>query len=105
MVERSKAKELVYDVAIIDSGMGGGTLAYALGRPGMRVVRLERGAFLQRERENWDAEAVFGKGGYRHQEKWLDGLGKEFNPAIHYFVGGSTKVDGAALVRLRKEDF
>ena len=105
MVERSKAKELIYDVAIIGSGMGGGTLAYALGSSGLRVALLERGEFLPKERENWDAAAVFGKGRYKANETWLDGQGKEFHPAMHYFVGGSTKVYGAALMRLRKEDF
>jgi choline dehydrogenase-like flavoprotein len=105
MAERSKAKELVYDVAIIGSGMGGGTLAYALGNSGLRVALLERGEFLPKERENWDAEAVFGKGRYKTNETWLDGQGNEFHPAMHYFVGGSTKVYGAALMRLRKEDF
>ena len=105
MVERFKLKELVYDIAIIGSGMGGGTLAYALGHSGLRVALLERGGFLPRERENWDAGAVFGKGRYKADETWLDGAGNEFHPAMHYFVGGSTKVYGAALMRLRKEDF
>src|SRR6202045_1305115 len=105
MVERFKLKELVYDIAIIGSGMGGGTLAYALGQSGLRVALLERGGFLPRERENWDAGAVFGKGRYKADETWLDGVGNEFHPAMHYFVGGSTKVYGAALMRLRKEDF
>jgi choline dehydrogenase-like flavoprotein len=105
MAERSKARELAYDVVIIGSGMGGGTLAYALGGSGLRVALLERGEFLPRERENWDAEAVFGKSRYKANETWLDGRGNQFHPAMHYFVGGSTKVYGAALMRLRKEDF
>jgi choline dehydrogenase-like flavoprotein len=105
MAERSKANGLEYDVVIIGSGMGGGTLAYALGSSGLRVALLERGEFLPRERENWDAEAVFGKGRYKANETWLDAQGNEFHPAMHYFVGGSTKVYGAALMRLRKADF
>jgi choline dehydrogenase-like flavoprotein len=105
MVVRSKDKTLTYDVVIIGSGMGGGTLAYALRNSGLRIALLERGDFLPKESENWDAEAVFGKGRYKSGEMWLDGLGNEFHPAMHYFVGGSTKVYGAALVRLRKEDF
>lgn len=105
MVERFKLKDLVYDIAIIGSGMGGGTLAYALGQSGLRVALLERGEFLPKERENWDAGEVFGKGRYKAAETWLDGVGNEFHPAMHYFVGGSTKVYGAALMRLRKEDF
>jgi choline dehydrogenase-like flavoprotein len=105
MIARSKDKDLAYDVVIIGSGMGGGTLAYALRNSGLRIALLERGDFLPKERENWDAEAVFGKGRYKSRETWLDGEGNEFHPAMHYFVGGSTKVYGAALVRLRKEDF
>ncbi len=105
MAERSNANGLEYDVVIIGSGMGGGTLAYALGSSGLRVALMERGEFLPRERENWDAEAVFGKGRYKANETWLDGQGNEFHPAMHYFVGGSTKVYGAALMRLRKADF
>ena len=31
--------------------------------------------------------------------------GKAFQPQIHYFVGGATKLYGAALYRLREEDF
>jgi choline dehydrogenase-like flavoprotein len=105
MIARSKDRDLVYDLVIIGSGMGGGTLAYALRNSGLRIALLERGDFLPKERENWDAEAVFGQGRYKSGETWLDSCGKEFSSAMHYFVGGSTKVYGAALVRLRKEDF
>jgi choline dehydrogenase-like flavoprotein len=38
-------------------------------------------------------------------ETWLTSDGKPFQPQVHYFVGGATKVFGAALYRLRKEDF
>ena len=31
--------------------------------------------------------------------------GKPFQPGVHYFVGGATKMYGAALFRLREEDF
>src|ERR1700733_8344778 len=102
MVERFKLKGLVYDIAIIGSGMGGGTLAYALGQSGLRVALLERGGFLPRERENWDAGAGFGKGRYKADETWHDALGNEFLPAGPYFAGGCSKVYGAALMRLRK---
>src|SRR5271165_3785726 len=101
----SDDQALTYDIAIIGSGMGGGTLAYALRDSGLRIAILERGDYLPRERENWDAEAVFRKSRYKTKETWLDRRGRKFQPAMHYFVGGSTKVYGAALVRLRKEDF
>ena len=38
-------------------------------------------------------------------ETWYDDKGKPFQPGIHYYVGGATKVYGAALYRLRREDF
>jgi choline dehydrogenase-like flavoprotein len=94
-----------YDVVIIGTGMGGGTLAYALAGSGLRIGLVERGGFLPREENNWDAEAVFGRGQYKTKERWLDEAGREFSPGIHYYVGGNTKVYGAALLRLRRRDF
>ncbi|MDT8436169.1 MAG: GMC family oxidoreductase, partial [Gemmatimonadota bacterium] len=94
-----------WDVVIIGTGAGGGTLAHALAPTGKRILVLERGTWLPRERENWDAEAVFVHGRYKAQETWLDADGKEFTPGIHYWVGGNTKVYGAALLRFRAEDF
>ena len=38
-------------------------------------------------------------------DTWYDGEGKPFQPQVHYFVGGATKLYGAALYRLRAEDF
>ena len=61
-----------YDVIIVGTGMGGGTLAYALKDAGARIVLLERGDFLPRERENWDVSAVFGKQRYKNAEQWFD---------------------------------
>ncbi len=94
-----------YDVIIIGSGAGGGTLAYRLAPSGKRVLILERGGFLSREKENWDSREVFVKGRYNNAENWLDGNGKEFQPGQHYFVGGNTKFYGAVLLRMRREDF
>ncbi|HKT36883.1 MAG TPA: NAD(P)-binding protein, partial [Ktedonobacterales bacterium] len=94
-----------YDVIIIGTGAGGGTLAYHLAPSGKRILLLERGDFLPRELENWDAEAVFVKNRYISPDTWYDANGKSFQPQIHYVVGGATKMYGAALYRLRKEDF
>src|SRR5215212_1614901 len=94
-----------YDVIIIGTGAGGGTLAYKLARSGKRILLIERGGYLKRERENWDSEAVFIQGRYSPQETWYDHDGKPFRPGNHYFVGGNTKVYGAALYRLRPQDF
>jgi len=46
-----------YDVIIIGSGAGGGTLAYALAPTGKRILILERGDYVRREKENWSSEA------------------------------------------------
>jgi len=94
-----------YDVIIIGSGAGGGTLAYHLAPSGKSILLLERGDWLKREAENWSAEAVFVNNRYISPDTWFDSNGKSFQPQIHYFVGGATKMYGAALYRLRKEDF
>lgn len=94
-----------YDAIIIGSGAGGGTLAHRLAPSGKKILLLERGGWLKREVQNWDAEAVFVDNRYVSEETWLDQAGKPFQPQVHYFVGGATKMYGAALYRLRREDF
>src|SRR6058998_3726815 len=74
-----------YDVAIIGTGAGGGTLAYALAPTGKRILVLE--------------------GKYNTKETWRDRDGNELHPHTNYWVGGNTKFYGAALFRLRREDF
>ncbi len=93
------------DIVIIGTGAGGGTLAHALRDSGARVLILERGDFLPQEPENWSPEAVFLRNRYKTAERWHDAAGGTFAPGVHYFVGGNTKVYGAALPRLRREDF
>jgi choline dehydrogenase-like flavoprotein len=94
-----------YDIIIIGTGAGGGTLAYRLAPSGKRILLLERGGYLRREPENWDSRAVFLENRYKAKEEWYDGNGKPFHPGAHYFVGGNTKVYGAILFRLRERDF
>jgi len=94
-----------YDVIIIGSGAGGGTLAHTLAGSGKSILLLERGDFLAREMDNWDPRPVFVDGKYISTDTWYDGDGKPFQPQVHYFVGGATKLYGAALYRLRPEDF
>jgi choline dehydrogenase-like flavoprotein len=94
-----------YDVIIIGTGAGGGTLAYRLAPSGKRILLLERGDYLPREPENWDSREVFLKGRYKAPEEWYDKAGKPFHPGAHYWVGGNTKVYGAILFRLRERDF
>ena len=94
-----------YDIIIIGTGAGGGTLAYRLASTGKKILVLERGDFLPREKENWDAKEVFQKERYHTQERWYDKDGKAFRPQTGYWVGGNTKVYGAALLRFRERDF
>ena len=94
-----------YDLVIIGSGAGGGTMAHALARSGRRILVLERGDFVPREDENWSPEAVWKDLRYRAGERWTDGRGEAFLPYTHYGVGGNTKFWGSVLYRLRREDF
>ena len=95
-----------YDVIVIGSGAGGGTLAHALAPTGKRILILERGGYLPRELENWSSRAVWGDLRYRNSGKWTDGAtGKLFTPKQHYYVGGNTKFYGAVLFRMRERDF
>ena len=94
-----------YDVIVIGSGAGGGTLVHRLAPSGKRILLLERGDWLPREPQNWLARDVFVDGRYMSPDTWYDDRGKEFQPQVHYFVGGATKLYGAALYRLRAEDF
>ncbi|GJE28694.1 GMC oxidoreductase [Methylobacterium organophilum] len=94
-----------YDVIIIGSGPGGGSAAWRLAKTGKRVLVIERGDYLPRERENWDTDAVFRKGRYQADETWVSSDGARFKPGLHYFVGGNSKVYGGVLFRLRESDF
>jgi choline dehydrogenase-like flavoprotein len=94
-----------YDVIVIGSGAGGGTLTYALAPTGKKVLLLERGGWYPREKENWSSVAVWGDLRYRNAGAWVDQHGKDFNPKQHYYVGGNTKVYGAVLFRMRERDF
>jgi choline dehydrogenase-like flavoprotein len=99
------AETLAADVVVIGSGIGGGTVAYALATAGVDVLVLERGERLPREEQNWSPRAVFIDKRYRADERWLDKDGRAFRPGVHYVVGGSSKVYGASLPRFRERDF
>jgi choline dehydrogenase-like flavoprotein len=94
-----------YDVIIVGSGAGGGTLAHTVAGSDKRILLLERGDFLPREVENWQPGPVFVDGRYISPDTWYDADGTPFQPQVHYFVGGATKLYGAALYRLRPQDF
>jgi choline dehydrogenase-like flavoprotein len=94
-----------YDIIIVGSGPGGATAAWRLAPTGKRILLIERGGYLPRERENWDTHEVFGKARYQADENWKSADGATFKPGLHYWVGGNSKLYGAALFRLRETDF
>jgi choline dehydrogenase-like flavoprotein len=94
-----------YDVIVLGSGAGGGTIAHALAATGVRILIVERGDFIPQEQENWDPDAVWKQLRYQTREVWLDADGRQFPPYSHYNVGGNSKFWGSVLYRLRREDF
>ncbi len=94
-----------FDIVIIGSGAGGGTMARALADTGAKILVVERGDFIPQEDQNWSADAVWKQLRYRTTETWLDESGTRFRPYTHYCVGGNTKFWGTVMYRLRREDF
>jgi choline dehydrogenase-like flavoprotein len=94
-----------YDIIIIGTGAGGGTLARHLAPSGKSILLIERGGWLKREPENWSAYEVFEKSRYVSKGMWRDKRGRDFQPGTYHYVGGATKMYGAALFRLREKDF
>ena len=94
-----------YDVIVIGSGPGGASVAHRLAPTGKRILLLERGDYLPRSPANWDSQTVFVDGAYQAPETWYGADGSSFHPGLHYYVGGNSKVYGAALFRLRERDF
>ena len=94
-----------YDIIIAGTGAGGGTLAFQLAPSGRRILLLERGGYVPREKDNWSTLATVKNGKYNTREIWYDKDGKPLHPHTNYNVGGNTKFYGAALFRLREQDF
>ena len=94
-----------FDIVIIGTGAGGGTMARALAGSGARILLVERGGVVPAEEANWSPAAVWKDLRYRTTERWIDERGEEFLPYTHYGVGGNTRFWGSVLYRLRREDF
>jgi choline dehydrogenase-like flavoprotein len=104
----SKGQQLAsdrYDVIVIGSGPGGASVAHRLAQTGKRILILERGGYLPRSEKNWNSQVVFVDASYQANETWTNSAGDTFRPALHYYVGGNSKVYGGALFRLRERDF
>ena len=95
-----------YDVIVIGSGAGGGTLAGALSRRGKSVLVLERGGAMALEDQNVADVDLFRKDRYHPKnERWFGPDGDPFAPQTTYALGGNTKIWGAVLERMREQDF
>ena len=91
-----------YDVIIIGTGAGGGTLARA-----PRAVRQADPPARARRLAPARAAELARAGRVRRQpvrvaRHVVRREGPAFQPQVHYFVGGATKLYGAALYRLRQ---
>ncbi|MEB3283475.1 MAG: GMC family oxidoreductase [Lyngbya sp.] len=94
-----------YDIIIIGTGAGGGTLAQKLAPTGKKILILERGDFMALKDQNRAEVDIFKKERYRSPERWYDPHGESFSPLNNYAVGGNTKIYGATLQRMRERDF
>ncbi|MBE9069453.1 GMC family oxidoreductase [Leptolyngbya cf. ectocarpi LEGE 11479] len=94
-----------YDVIIVGTGAGGGTLAHKLAPTGKKILILERGDFMPLEEQNRSNVDVFKRERYHAPEQWYDTAGEPFSPQMNYAVGGNTKIYGASLLRMRERDF
>ena len=95
----------MFDIIIIGSGAGGGTIARELAGTDAKILIVERGDFIPQENQNWNPTSVWKDLRYRTTETWLDEAGEPFRPYTHYCVGGNTKFWGTVMYRLRPEDF
>ena len=94
-----------YDLIIVGTGAGGGTLAQKLAPTGKRILILERGDFMPLDEQNRSNVDIFKRDRYHAPEQWYDNAGEPFYPQMNYAVGGNTKIYSAALLRWREQDF
>ncbi len=94
-----------YDVIIVGTGAGGGTLARKLAPTGKKILVLEQGDFLAKGSSQLVDVEVFKKEGFYAPEKWYEEEGDTFFPQTSYSVGGNTKIYSGVLQRLREKDF
>ncbi len=94
-----------YDVIIVGTGAGGGTLARKLAPTGKKILLLDRGELIYRESSELVDTEVFKKEQFHAPESWYDNAGEPFNPQTYYAVGGNTKIWSGVLQRMRERDF
>lgn len=94
-----------YDVIVIGSGAGGGTLAGQLAASGRTVLLLERGGSMPLADQNVADVDLFRKDRYHPGEQWFGTDGDPFSPQTIYALGGNTKIWGGVLERMREREF
>ena len=94
-----------YDLIIVGTGAGGGTLAGKLAPTGLKILILERGDFMPQQEQNRTTVDIFKRERYHAPEQWYDQAGEPFSPQMNYAIGGNTKIYGSALLRMREQDF
>ncbi|MEM7725712.1 MAG: GMC family oxidoreductase [Cyanobacteria bacterium P01_A01_bin.45] len=94
-----------YDVIIIGTGAGGGTLTHKLASTGKKILVLEQGEFLEKESSQLVDVEVFKKENFHVSEQWYDSDRELFSPQTSYSVGGNTKIYSGVLQRMRERDF
>jgi len=94
-----------YDVIIIGTGAGGGTLAQRLAPTSKRILLLERGVGMALSEQNRANVDIFKKERYHAPEQWYDVAGEPFSPQTNYAIGGNTKIYRATLMRMREQEF
>ncbi len=114
-----KAEETLWDAVIVGTGMGGGTLGYALARMGLKVLFLERGAAQTRFPKKVNAGRMRRILGIESRESMIQATGRwgvkatlvrggkpaNVETDLGTGPGGSTAIYGAALERMRRCDF
>lgn len=94
-----------YDVIIVGTGAGGGTLARKLAPTGKKILLLDRGELIYRESSELVDTEIFKKEQFHAPESWYDNTGEPFYPQTYYAVGGNTKIWSGVLQRMREGDF
>ena len=98
----------MFDVLIVGSGFGGGTVAYALSRAGLKVLLVERGGWPARDETDWNGRAILLDGRYRGETPLgvrQSGAATEVDTFPNEVVGGNSIFFGGAALRLRATDF
>ncbi|MCP9915630.1 GMC oxidoreductase [Cyanobium sp. ATX 6F1] len=94
-----------YDLILIGTGAGGGTLAGALAESGKSVLVLERGGAMALTDQNLADVDLIRNTRYHPGEQWFGTDGDPFPPQMIYALGGNTKIWGGVLERFRERDF